>query len=98
MANHQINITKNGTTTLATAGKYCDRNVDVNVSVPSLDTTDATATAKNIDYEQTAYVNGEKITGTKLVINTVLLTLKGVFCTCHMQMPVVAIFYALSLE
>ena len=64
MSNHQINITKNGTTTLATAGKYCDRNVDVNVSVPSLDTTEATATAKNIDYEQTAYVNGVKITGT----------------------------------
>ena len=64
MANHQINITKNGKTTLATAGKYCDRNVEVNVNVPSLDTTDATATAKNIDYEQTAYVNGVKITGT----------------------------------
>lgn len=64
MANHKIDITKNGKTTLATAGKYCDRNVDVNVNVPSLDTTDATATAKNIDYEQTAYVNGVKITGT----------------------------------
>ena len=34
MANIQVNITKNGTTTLATAGKYCDRNVDVNVNVP----------------------------------------------------------------
>lgn len=31
--NTQINITKNGTTTLATAGKYCDRNIDVNVNV-----------------------------------------------------------------
>ena len=30
---HQINITENGTTTLATAGKYCDRNIDVNVNV-----------------------------------------------------------------
>ena len=30
-----INIAKNGTTTLATAGKYCDRNIDVNVNVPS---------------------------------------------------------------
>ena len=29
----QIDITQNGTTTLATAGKYCDRNIDVNVSV-----------------------------------------------------------------
>lgn len=31
----QINITENGTTTLATAGKYCDRNIDVNVNVNS---------------------------------------------------------------
>ena len=35
MANHQINISTNGTTTLATAGKYCDRNIDVNVDVAS---------------------------------------------------------------
>lgn len=34
MANHQINITANGTKTLATAGKYCDRNIDVNANVP----------------------------------------------------------------
>lgn len=35
MANTQVNVTQNGTTTLATAGKYCDRNIDVNVSVPT---------------------------------------------------------------
>lgn len=35
MANTQINITTNGTKTLATAGKYCDRNIDVNVTVPA---------------------------------------------------------------
>ncbi len=35
--NTQIDITENGTTTLATAGKYCDRNIDVNVDVPSND-------------------------------------------------------------
>lgn len=34
MANTQINIGANGKTTLATAGKYCDRNIDVNVNVP----------------------------------------------------------------
>lgn len=34
MANTQINISANGTTTLATVGKYCDRNIDVNVNVP----------------------------------------------------------------
>jgi len=33
MANTQISVTENGTTTLATAGKYCDRNIDVNVDV-----------------------------------------------------------------
>ena len=35
MANTQISIKTNGTTTLATAGKYCDRNIDVNVNVPA---------------------------------------------------------------
>lgn len=35
--NTQINITENGKTTLSTAGKYCDRNIDVNVDVPSND-------------------------------------------------------------
>lgn len=35
MVNTQIDIITNGTTTLATAGKYCDRNIDVNVSVPA---------------------------------------------------------------
>ena len=35
MANTQIDITANGTKTLKTAGKYCDRDIDVNVSVPS---------------------------------------------------------------
>lgn len=33
--NTQISITETGTTTLATAGKYCDRNIDVNVEVSS---------------------------------------------------------------
>lgn len=35
MANIQIDIKTNGTTTLATAGKICDRNIDVNVAVPA---------------------------------------------------------------
>ena len=30
----QIPIIKNGTTTLATAGKYCDQNIEVDVDVP----------------------------------------------------------------
>lgn len=33
MANTIIDITNNGITTLATAGKYCDRNIDINVNV-----------------------------------------------------------------
>ncbi len=33
--NTQINIVENGTTTLATAGKYCDRNIDVVVDIPA---------------------------------------------------------------
>lgn len=35
---YTFDITENGTTTLATAGKYCDRNIDVNVGVPSFET------------------------------------------------------------
>ena len=37
MANTQITISKNGKTTLATAGKYCDRNIDINVEVANID-------------------------------------------------------------
>ena len=33
MANTQISISQNGKTTLATAGKYCERNIDINVAV-----------------------------------------------------------------
>lgn len=34
MANHKLSVTDNGTKTLLTAGKYCDRNIDVEVNVP----------------------------------------------------------------
>ena len=33
MANTQIDVINNGVVTLATAGKYCDRNIDVNINV-----------------------------------------------------------------
>ena len=35
MGNIQIPIAENGKVTLATAGKYCDRNIDVQVEVPT---------------------------------------------------------------
>ena len=35
MSNIKIDIIDNGITTLATAGKYCDRNVEIAVNVPS---------------------------------------------------------------
>ena len=35
MANTQISIAKNGTKTLKTSGKYCDRDIDVIVNVPN---------------------------------------------------------------
>lgn len=55
MANIQIPITENGTTTLATAGKYCDRNIDVNVEVagsgsPSLRTVTTTFVNNKANY------------------------------------------------
>lgn len=42
MANTQININANGTKTLLTAGKYCDRNIDVNVDVATVKPTQFT--------------------------------------------------------
>ena len=35
MDNIKIAITESGTTTLATAGKYCDRNIDVEINIPT---------------------------------------------------------------
>ena len=62
--NTQINITKNGTTTLATASKYCDRNIDVNVEVPSYEAELAeqkAITDSILDREITEYVNDTAI-------------------------------------
>ena len=58
--NTQINITKNGTTTLATAGKYCDRNIDVITNVPSYETEleeQKAITDSVLDRSVTEYVN-----------------------------------------
>lgn len=53
MANTQIDITANGTTTLATAGKYCDRNIDVNVEVPA----EATQFTNVLEYADSLELN-----------------------------------------
>ncbi len=47
-ANIEINITSNGTTTLATAGKLCNSNIDVKVNVPQAEPIEvSTAAAMN---------------------------------------------------
>lgn len=52
MANIQIPITENGTTTLATAGKYCDRNIEVNVNVEGGDTETAYNEGRKDEYDR----------------------------------------------
>lgn len=49
-SNIQINISQNGTTTLATAGKFCNRNIDVNVDVSS---SGGSSAELNITYSDT---------------------------------------------
>lgn len=59
-----VTINQNGTTTI-TADTGYDGLSDVDVTVSGiLDTSDANATANNIEFGKTAYVNGVKLTGT----------------------------------
>ena len=60
-------VTANGTVT-PSSGKYL-KQVTVNVPPTGIDTSDATATASDIAENKTAYVNGEKITGSILVMD-----------------------------
>ena len=63
MANTQISITENGTKTLKTAGKYCDRDIDVNVNVADRSTgitpTGAISITENGTHDVTNYASAE---------------------------------------
>jgi hypothetical protein len=51
--NTQIDITENKTTTLATAGLYCDRDIDVNVMISHTGCFDGTISGEYVDNELT---------------------------------------------
>lgn len=62
MANHQIIIQENGTTTLATVKKYCDRNIDIVVNVPS--SGEPTQFTNILDLDTTIVKNGYRVIST----------------------------------
>lgn len=92
MANTQINVNANGTTTLATAGKYCDRNIDVNVDVKGKPTqftnlydpenvtvkTVANVSSSGITYGADNYVNCIAIPYHHTAGEPVVLRLRGI--------------------
>lgn len=92
MANTQISITENGTKTLATAGKYCDRNIDVNVAVPGKATqftnlydlanvqvcTRLEASSSGVTYTADNYVNCIKIPFHHAENQAVVLRMRGI--------------------
>lgn len=59
MANIKIEIAENGLTTLATAGKYCDRNIDIDVNVAGGGGGDITVEPLVLTGEQTYSCSGQ---------------------------------------
>lgn len=79
--NGELYFTANGETTLATQEKYLDGNLKVIVDVPQLDTSDANATANDIRYTKSAYVNGVKIEGQMQDYNNEVANLYSITAT-----------------
>ena len=59
--NTKINITKSGITTLATAGMYCDRDIDVNVEVISATLDDKLIEKTITDLDMEYIVDADKL-------------------------------------
>jgi hypothetical protein len=66
MANTQISINKNGTTTLATEGLYCDVDIDVNANVPTYEAELLEQTAREHSLLDRTVVNYESDTATNV--------------------------------
>ncbi len=61
MGNHQIEIVENGTKTLLTAKKYCDRDIDVVVNVPSSGEEKPTQFTNILDLDTTIVKEGYRV-------------------------------------